>query len=344
MLSRSFSFAAFLAAGLASSSALAGVVSVTSYDMNNGNGSTQYTFGYDYLDFTYNGANASTNGSNNPVPNNSTPQVGKLTGGTGLLTDGVIAKENYSMVSGSIATGGTVIGTPYNLAYAGGTTQYVGWKYQDPTITFHLAAGQSVSSIAIYAAAYNPLLGDSNGLVAAPGAVDLWINGNLVSGASLQTTSLSGNAAQLLLAGFGTVSSDSIFQLRFDRGELQQDGIDYFNDHVLGAYNNAYSCTVFCDPISGFLQEAAGGVATGPMTNGGLEPWIMLSEVQFLTTAVPEPSTWILMIAGFLGLGVVACRKSSKVDGASLSLSCCKVHTAGRHARFQRGSAERLIV
>ncbi|CUT11392.1 hypothetical protein BF49_2472 [Bradyrhizobium sp.] len=57
------------------------------------------------------------------------------------------------------------------------------------------------------------------------------------------------------------------------------------------------------------------------MTKGGLEPWIMLSEVQFLTTAVPEPSTWILMIAGFLGLGVFAYRKSSKVDGVSLSLS-----------------------
>ena len=82
---------------------------------------------------------------------------------------------------------------------------------------------------------------------------------------------------------------DSIFTLQFNRGELQQDGIEYFNDHVLGAYNNAYSCVSFCDPTSGFLQEAAGGVATGPMTQGGLEPWIMLSEVQFLTTAVLSP-------------------------------------------------------
>jgi len=312
MLSRSFSFAAFLVAGLASSSALAGIVGVSSYDMNNGNGSTQYTFGYDYLDFTYKGANASTNGSTNPIPNNNTPQEGKLSGGTGLLTDGVIATENYAMVSGSIANNGKVIGTPYNQAYAGGTTQYVGWKYQDPTITFHLTAGQSVSSIAIYAAAYNSLLGDSNGLVAAPASVDLWINGVLISSTSIQTSSLSANATELLLSGFGSVSSDSIFALQFNRGELQQDGIDYFNNHVLGAYNNAYSCVGFCDPTSGFLQEAAGGVATGPMTQGGLEPWIMLSEVQFLTTAVPEPSTWIMMIAGFFGLGFVSLRRRHK--------------------------------
>ena len=105
---------------------------------------------------------------------------------------------------------------------------------------------------------------------------------------------------------------DSIFTLQFNRGELQQDGIDYFNDHVLGAYNNAYSCVSFCDPTSGFLQEAGGGVATGPMTQGGLEPWIMLSEVQFLTTAVPEPATWIMMIAGFFGLGFVSLRRRHK--------------------------------
>lgn len=29
--------------------------------------------------------------------------------------------------------------------------------------------------------------------------------------------------------------------------------------------------------------------------------------------AVPEPSTWLMMIAGFLGLGFLACRKESKL-------------------------------
>jgi hypothetical protein len=37
----------------------------------------------------------------------------------------------------------------------------------------------------------------------------------------------------------------------------------------------------------------------------------MLSEVEF-STAVPEPSTWIMMIAGFAGLGFMAYRRKNK--------------------------------
>ena len=42
-----------------------------------------------------------------------------------------------------------------------------------------------------------------------------------------------------------------------------------------------------------------------------LEPWLMVSEVQFLS-AVPEPSTWVMMIAGFAGLGFAAYRRKTK--------------------------------
>ena len=38
----------------------------------------------------------------------------------------------------------------------------------------------------------------------------------------------------------------------------------------------------------------------------------MLSEVQFFTAAVPEPSTWIMMIAGFAGLGFGMYRRKGK--------------------------------
>ena len=35
------------------------------------------------------------------------------------------------------------------------------------------------------------------------------------------------------------------------------------------------------------------------------------------TTPVPEPSTWAMMLAGFTGLGFVACRSSRKTQAAA---------------------------
>ena len=35
------------------------------------------------------------------------------------------------------------------------------------------------------------------------------------------------------------------------------------------------------------------------------QAWIMLSEVEF-TAAVPEPSTWMMMVLGFAALGFAA--------------------------------------
>ncbi|MBI5263422.1 MAG: PEP-CTERM sorting domain-containing protein [Bradyrhizobium sp.] len=308
---------AFLIAALGSTGASAGLVNVASYDMNNGNGTTQFTFGYDYFDFSYtkNGQAtpdfyANKNGSNQTIPNNAAPKDAPLTGGTGKLTDGLIATQVYSLVSG--ANGAISSG-----AFAGQPTQYVGWKYQDPTIAFHLAGGQFVNSIALYVAAFNPAApGETNGLVAAPNEVLLDVNGQPVS-ASLTVTSLNAFTQMLTLSGFGSLSSDSLFSLTLKRGPLQQDGIDYYNNHVKGFDpanpNDSSKCVGFCDPdtgpfASGFRVEAAGGQTGDLDPSLGLEPWIMVSEVQF-TAAVPEPSTWIMMIAGFLGLGFLARRR-----------------------------------
>src|ERR1700712_2447553 len=92
---------------LGSTTAFAGLIDVTSYDMNNGNGATQFTTptgAQNYFDWTYTQtgqssptANASKNGSNQLVPNNAAPKDAPLTGGTGKLTDGVIATQVYSL-------------------------------------------------------------------------------------------------------------------------------------------------------------------------------------------------------------------------------------------------------
>ncbi|KIU49588.1 MULTISPECIES: PEP-CTERM sorting domain-containing protein [Bradyrhizobium] len=309
-----------VALAFGTTSASAGLVPVTSYDMNNGNGATQFTGGNNYFDFSYTNStthtvdpNASKNGSNQAVPNNAAPKDAPLSGGTGILTDGTIATQVYSLVTSST---GTIASGPF----AGQPTQYVGWKYQDPTIIFHLTPGQSVSSINIFAAANNPAIGDLNGLVAAPTAVKMLVNGVLVS-TTFSMTSVNANTAEITLTGFGSISSDSIFSLQFFRGPLQQDGIDYYNNHVKG-YNpaNPYdssNCVGFCDPdsgpySSGFRTEAALGQTGNLLPGSGLEPWILLSEVQFFSTAVPEPSTWIMMIAGFAALGFVSWKRKAR--------------------------------
>jgi hypothetical protein len=321
---RSGVLAAALTMALGSTSAMAGLVTVTSYDMNNGNGAAQFTTptgGQNYFDFTYTqtgqsapDSNANKNGSGNsliPTPANS--NAAPLTGGTGLLTNGVIPTVNYSLVTG--ATSG----------------QYVGWKYQDPTITFHLTNGQSVGQIQLFVAANN-----SGGLVGAPANVTLTTINALGVSTLLPTADYTETTASYMnspstdvitLTLNQSISSNLLFSLQLFRGPLEADGIAYYNDHIKGYNpNNPFgpnTCIGFCDPdllpdnsnaayASGFREYAAGGQTGNLLPNSGLEPWIMLSEVQFATAAVPEPSTWIMMIAGFAGLGFAAHRRKSK--------------------------------
>jgi hypothetical protein len=297
---------------LGSTAASAGLVAVSSYEMNNGNGASQYTTptgGQNYFDFSYTKtgegsptANAGKNGSANPIPYNGVNDA-PLSGGTGKLTDGVKASDNYSLVSGTdgtISNGWTVGGSKYYGGLNGTPSQYVGWKYQDPTILFNLTGGQAVTSISIYAAANN-----SGGLVGAPANIALSLNGTLLD-PSLYTLSsvaykpgsnpYAGSTDLITLTLKNPVPSAFSFGLQFFRGPLLQDGYDYWNkyyDPVTKKFN---------DPLSGFDQSAY---------YPDLEPWIMLSEVEF-NAAVPEPSTWVMMIAGFAGLGFMAYRRKAR--------------------------------
>jgi hypothetical protein len=309
------SFRLSLVAGLSiaclgSTAAFADLVTVTSYDMENGNGAAQFTTptgGQNYFDYTYTqtgqttpDTNAGRNGSANSIPTNANNTNAPLTGGTGMLTDGVIASNNFSLVSSSNGTINNTQASGYSFLN-GQQTQYVGWKYQDPTITFHLVGGQAVSQISLYVAANN-----SGGLVGAPGNVTLTLNGIPVSASSYtEVTSpykpasnpYAGSTDVITITLNQAVSSSDTFALQLLRGPLEQDGYDYENQ-----YWDPKTHT-FNDPLSGFQQNA---------WDTNLEPWIMLSEVQF-TAAVPEPATWILMIAGFVGLGFAARRRQAKL-------------------------------
>ncbi len=107
-----------LAAGVAA--AHAAPLTVTSYDMPNGDG-TLHGGTYNYWDGTYDG-----NGS--PTVDGSF-----LSGGTGALTDGFITTQPWAYVSNSSGTG-----------------PYVGWLDTSPTIVFHFADTVTVHGIRLY--------------------------------------------------------------------------------------------------------------------------------------------------------------------------------------------------
>ena len=302
---------------LGSTAAWAGLIAVTSYDMNNGNGATQFTMptgAQNYFDWTYTKRakvrplqTRARMDRTSSIPNNAAPNDAPLSGGTGKLTDGVVATLGYSAVSS-----GT--GNVSNAFYTG-ASQYVGWKYQDPNIIFNLAAGQTVSSIALYVAAYNPLLGNANGLVAAPANVQLTINGVPI-GSTYSLTSINDNTAMITLTRVRLdLVQFAIWFNAFARGfaagrhQLLQRSRE-------GLTDPGGTCVDFCDPdsgpfSSGYRKEAALGQTGELALNSGKQPWIMVSEVEFLT-AVPEPSTWIMMIAGFAGLGFMAYRRKAR--------------------------------
>jgi hypothetical protein len=276
MSMRSRLLIALLATLLGSTAASAGLVTVTSYDMYNGNGTAQFG-DYDYLDNKYSAGGGGNNGSSTAIPSNGPGGPGGqfLSGGTGLLTDGIIPTASY----------------------ASNPSQWVGWKYQDPTITFHLEAGHLVSQISLYVtSSFLGILG-YQGLVGAPGAVTVTgvggtgytVTSNIFGGAIYDANTpnayATSNTDRIDLTFDKAISSSEAITIQLFRGELLKDGENYF-------YANY-------DP-SNPIENANGFLANAYYTNK--EPWIMLSEVEF-TTAVPEPSTWIMMIIGFAGLG-----------------------------------------
>lgn len=303
---------------LNSTVATAATIGVTSYDMNNGNGALQFTTptgAQNYFDWTYHlpgqptpVPNASQNGSNSIAPTNSSPHDAPLSGGTGILADGVKSSFNYSMVTSPT---GVVSGySGFGAEVLNGPAQYVGWKYQDPTITFHLAPNQWVGQISVYVAASN--LG---GLVGAPNNVGLTIGGNLLASNAYSFTTTpyidqwsTIGASVITITLNQAILSNQDIALQLFRGQLLADGIAYYNNHVGPNAGTPGTCdpTCFVDHVSGFEQNAWLG-----NDGKGYEPWIMVSEVEF-TTAVPEPSTWLMMIAGFAGLGFMAYRRKAR--------------------------------
>jgi hypothetical protein len=222
--------------------AQAAVIPVSTYSMQNGDGiEVQGTF--NYLDFPYSGGNGTT-------------PAAPLSGGTGLLTDGNATHKSWDF----------------------GPTEYVGWKYFDPTIVFNFGSTANIDQLDLYVS------GGTGGLVGLPATI--LVNGNPVSFTTQDWGTPFGYAGvdklSILFAG-GLSASQLSLQLFAGPALADAIAIDPANDPFI------------IDP------------RTGQKTT--LEPWLMVSEVQFLS-AVPEPSTWVMMILGFGALAFISFRKS----------------------------------
>jgi hypothetical protein len=116
---------ALTALAACTTAAQSAALTVSSYDMPNGDGQAQGgTYNsYNYWDGTYTGSGDTTrDGLSGSF----------LQGGTGALTDGVIATAPW-----------------YDVSKTDGTGEYVGWR-ASPTITFHFANPVTINTITLY--------------------------------------------------------------------------------------------------------------------------------------------------------------------------------------------------
>ena len=108
---------------VAGSAAFAAPLTVSSYDMPNGDGQA-HGGSYNYWDRSYTGSgNTAQDGLSGSY----------LTGGTGKLTDGFFSSQPW-----------------YNVSNAAGTGDYVGWLDSNPTIIFNFASSVNISQVTFY--------------------------------------------------------------------------------------------------------------------------------------------------------------------------------------------------
>jgi hypothetical protein len=175
-------------------------------------------------------------------------------------------------------------------ATANGTGQYVGWNtvYQSPSILFHLGGDTTVHSMNFYV--------DSSYVGLVGGPLSIVVNGVTYDSNSWVMTALTpnfGNAAgayQITINGLNITSQD--ISVLMNPGPQGADALAWIAQY-------------------GPILDGNGQ----PYNN---QPWLMLSEVQFNgVNAVPELSTWLMMLLGFAGVGFVAYRRQRTANPAA---------------------------
>ena len=92
----------------------------------------------------------------------------------------------------------------------------------------------------------------------------------------------------------------------------------------------SFTYVTFASQTGGFLIEVSSNdlldhgprIYTGTETNPIFSPGVFVLDSGTLTvTAVPEPSTWAMMLLGFAGLGFLGYRTSHKAASLDLDLN-----------------------
>jgi hypothetical protein len=207
-----------------------------------------------------------------------------LSGGIGALTDHKIPTTGFD---------GKTLGVPNSNV--GGTGLYVGWKYLNPVITFNLAGTPTVYSINMFVnyqtfTDQNPL-GD-NSLVGAPARIKI---GNTTY---IPTVTKLSSTDEELTVTFKNGITATTFSVQPMAGGILPDVTNWINTY---------------GPIGGIIDPNTGLVTT-------VEPWMMVSEVQFNgVSAVPELSTWAMMLIGFAAIGYAAYRRKKNTAGTAVA-------------------------
>ena len=181
--------------------------------------------------------------------------------------------------------------------------------------------------------------GQASAFASAPGAVVYDMSSNIPafdgSPVALRTGSLSGQYAAPFgdttqFASVGTIETPSTTTLllggSYNYVGLYWGSIDGYNsltitdasgDHVVSAATFAS----ILNPAGG-SQNADGSLYINIFTDSAITKLTFFSESKafefdnLTVAAVPEASTWAMMILGFLGLGFLGYRKSAKVGSA----------------------------
>jgi hypothetical protein len=85
-----------------------------------------------------------------------------------------------------------------------------------------------------------------------------------------------------------------------------------------GAFDNNFEFAFVSDTCTGVAVSSCDQYTVG-LTPGAILSTPVTITADFVTSAVPEPSTWAMMTLGFLGLGFMAYRR--KQNGAALRVA-----------------------
>ena len=250
----------------------------------------------------------------------STEVSGTFTQGTLKILGGSFTQTGTSTITGNTSNSGTV-SVLANTMTTNGTFTNSG--------NVAVAAGATLN-----AANYVQLAGLTtlDGGTLDPAAVSL--SGGVLAGTGTVIGNITNDATVILgndSTHPGTLSEIGNYIQNVD-GTLSESIASALVNGMFDITGNAsLSGTLHINLLGGFtpfqgelftLMTLTGGIETGVfsgITGSDANDWIVLYggnkvELKFGTSAVPEPSTWAMLLIGFAGVGFMAYRRKSKPD------------------------------